>query len=74
MLLSELKKGQRAQIISIDAPKALRDRFNSFGIIKEEMVTLKEQSLAKKSIEIEVSQTLIILRDEEAAKIEVAVK
>lgn len=69
MLLSELKKGQRAQIISINAEKVL-----SFGIIKEEMVTLKEQSLAKKSIEIEVSQTLIILRDEEAEKIEVAVK
>ncbi len=73
MLLDELKKGQIAQIISIDAEKTLRDRFNSFGIIKEELVTLKEHSLAKKSLEIEVSHTLVILRDDEAKKIKVEI-
>ncbi len=74
MQLSQLKKGEKATIVSIDAPKVLRDRFNSLGIVVGEELLLKEYSLTKKSIEIEVSQTLIILRDEEAEKIEVVVK
>jgi len=74
MRASQLKKGEKATIVSIDAPKVLRDRFNSLGILVGEELLLKEYSLTKKIIEIEISQTLTILRDEEADKIEVAVK
>jgi len=74
MRVSQLKKGEKATILSIDAPKVLRERFNSLGIIVGEELLVKHYSWAKKSIEIEVSQTLIILRDEEADKIEVVVK
>ncbi|SFV61145.1 Ferrous iron transport protein A, putative [hydrothermal vent metagenome] len=71
MLLSQLKKDMEAKIIKIDADKPLRDRFNSFGIIVGETIVLKRYSLAKQTLEIEVDGTLIVLRADEADKIEV---
>ena len=71
MNLAELSKGNRAEILKITADKALRDRFHSFGVMKGEELTVKGCSLAKQTIEIEVGSTLIALRRDEAAKIEV---
>ncbi len=71
MLLNQLKKEQEAMIIDIDSDKPLRDRLNSFGIVKGETVTLKRVSLAKQTIEIEVNSTLVVLRADEAEKIRV---
>jgi len=71
MVLSELTKGNRAKIIKIHADKALRDRLNSFGVMKGEELTVKGCSIAKQTMEIEVGSTLIALRADEAAKIEV---
>lgn len=72
MVLSELHKDDTAEIIKLNANKALRDRFASFGILPGEAVTVKECSLAKQTIEIKVGTTVIALRKEEADKIEVA--
>ena len=71
MKLTELTKGDKAEIIKIDADKALKDRFNSFGVMRGEEVLVKGCSLAKQTIEIEVGSTLIALRRDEAQKIEV---
>ncbi|AKF25275.1 iron transporter [Sulfurovum lithotrophicum] len=71
MKLTELTKGDRAEIIRIDADKALKDRLNSFGVMRGEELTVKGCSLAKQTMEIEVGSTLIALRKEEAEKIEV---
>jgi ferrous iron transport protein A len=71
MKLTELTKGDRAEIVKIHADKALRDRFNSFGIIRGEELLVKGCSIAKQTMEIEVGGTLIALRKEEAEKIEV---
>ncbi len=71
MILSELDKGAYAKIVKIDAEKALRERFNSFGIIVGEDITLKRYSLGRQTLEIEVGGTLVILRYDEAEKIEV---
>ncbi|MEY3089773.1 MAG: hypothetical protein RL113_89 [Pseudomonadota bacterium] len=71
MFLSELHKGESAQIVQINADKALRDRLVSLGVIRGEAVLIKGCSLAKQTIEIEVGSTLIALRKEEAKKIEV---
>ena len=71
MKLTELTKGDRAEIIKIHADKALKDRFNSFGVMRGEEVLVKGCSLAKQTMEIEVGATLIALRRDEAEKIEV---
>ena len=71
MQLVELKKGNEAKIIKINAESALRDRLNSMGVMKGEQLTVRGCSLAKQTIEIEIEGTLIALRAEEAKKIEV---
>ncbi|HFS82343.1 MAG TPA: ferrous iron transport protein A, partial [Epsilonproteobacteria bacterium] len=71
MLANQLKKGESATIGKINAEKALMDRLNSFGIVKGEEITIKAHSLAKQTIEIEVNGTLIVLRVNEAEKIEI---
>jgi ferrous iron transport protein A len=69
--LSELTKGNKAQIIRIHADKALKDRFSSFGVMRGEELLVKGCSLAKQTMEIEVGSTLIAVRADEADKIEV---
>ncbi len=71
MLLNQLRKGDRAEIIRVNADKALRDRFASFGIIRGEELVVKACSIARQTIEIEVGSTAIALRAEEAEHIEV---
>jgi len=71
MTLNELTKGDRAIILKIDADKALKDRFSSFGVMKGEELLVKGYSLAKQTMEIEVGSTLIAVRADEAEKIEV---
>ena len=71
MKLSELIKGDCAEIVKVNADKALRDRFSSFGLMRGEELLVKGCSLAKQTMEIEVGSTLIALRADEADKIEV---
>lgn len=71
MLLIEIKKGDRAKILNIQADKALKDRLNSFGVMRGEILLVKRCSLAKQTMEIEVGSTLIALRADEAKKIEI---
>ncbi len=73
MVLSDLTKGNRAEIIKINAEKALKDRFNSFGLMQGETLLVKGCSLAKQTMEIEVGATLIALREDEAKKIEIKI-
>lgn len=71
MRLHELHKGDKAEIIRIHADKALKDRLNSFGVMRGEELTVKGCSIGKQTMEIEVGSTLLALRAEEAEKIEV---
>jgi ferrous iron transport protein A len=71
MVLSELQKGDQAEIVKIHADKALRDRLTSFGVMRGEELVVKGCSLAKQTMEIEVGSTLIAVRADEADKIEV---
>ena len=71
MKLSELTKGEKAEIIKIHADKALRDRLTSFGVMRGEELTVRGCSIAKQTMEIEVGSTLIAVRSDEADKIEV---
>jgi len=71
MVLKDLHKGDKAEIVKIHADRALRDRLTSFGVMRGEMLLVKGCSLAKQTMEIEVGSTLIAVRANEAAKIEV---
>jgi len=71
MKLTELTKGDKAEIIRIHADKALKDRLTSFGVMRGEELIVKGCSIAKQTMEIEVGSTLIALRKDEAEKIEV---
>jgi ferrous iron transport protein A len=71
MNLIDLKKDDKVIIIKIHAEKALKDRLNSFGIMKGEELVVKGYSLGKQTVEIKVGSTYIALRANEAQKIEV---
>jgi len=74
MNLIDLEKGNKATIVKIHADKVLKDRLNSFGVMRGEELTVKGCSLGKQTMEIEVGSTLIALRADEAKRIEVEVQ
>lgn len=71
MRLSDMKRGDRATIVSISASEDLKRRLRSFGVIKGSELSVETYSLANKTIEIMVDDTLIGLRAIEAENIEV---
>lgn len=71
MKLIDLQKNDEAHIVGMDVDAVLKGRLYSFGIIKGTKIKVKEFSLNKKTVEIEVNRSFIALRFEEAQKIEV---
>ncbi len=71
MNLLDLKEGDKATIIKIHADKALKDRLNSFGVMRGEILSVKGTTLARQTMEIEVGSTLIAVRADEARRIEI---
>ena len=71
MKLSELLVGNSAIVKKIDAISSLKHRLYSFGIIKGATITIEAISMAKNTLEINVDDTLIAIRMEEASIIEV---
>ena len=71
MLLSQLQKGAHGIITKINASNELKNRFFSFGIMRGEDVEIKECSIGRQTIEVEVGSTLIALRIDEAEQIEI---
>lgn len=71
MVLSTLEKGQSAIITAIKADKELKNRFNSFGIVKGATVHAEQYSLAKQTMEIRINKTRMALRLSEAENVEI---
>ena len=71
MILSELRKGDKGEIIKVNADKSLKSRFSSFGIYKGAKFEIKACSLARNTIELKVGNTMVALRKEEVDKLEV---
>lgn len=71
MTLDNLMKGQSATVTRINATRELKNRFNSFGLVKGATVFAEEHSLAKKTMKIRINKTRIALRSSEAKKVEV---
>lgn len=74
MKLSDLNINQKAVVEKIDCNDELKQRFYSFGIFKGTIVFVENISFARNTIEINVEDTSIALRVEEANTIEVTPK
>ena len=71
MTLDCLQKGDMAIIKKIEDVSELKQRLNSFGIMRGTEIIVEAFSLKKKTIEIKVHRSHIALRLDEAQKIEV---
>jgi ferrous iron transport protein A len=73
MNLSDLKQNQKAIITNLYCDLELKQRFYSFGINKNTQLIVENISFSKNTIEINVEDTFIALRMEEAKCIEVEI-
>ena len=71
MKLSELKKGEIGIVKKVNAKEPLKSRLLSFEITKNQKIKVLEYTLAKNTFEVEVDNTKVALREEEASQIEV---
>lgn len=71
MTLDRLEIGNKAIIKSINCDSALKNRFHSFGIVKNSIISIEELTLTKSTIEIKINSTKVALRLKEASSIEV---
>ncbi|MGM0518886.1 MAG: FeoA family protein [Campylobacterota bacterium] len=71
MTLDKLEKNDCAIIKKIDCDEILKNRFYSFGIVKNSKVKVEELTLRRSTIEIKIDSTKVALRLNEASAIEV---
>jgi Fe2+ transport system protein FeoA len=71
MRLNELKIDEVGIVKKVHAKEPLKSRLFAFGITKGQKVKVLKHTLAKNTFEIEIDNTKVALRDEEAAEIEV---
>ncbi|ECL3355763.1 ferrous iron transport protein A [Campylobacter coli] len=71
MTLNELKDGQKAIIVNLNARKELKNRLLSFGFIKNKNLKKIHSSLKNATIMVEFESTCMILRSNEAETIQV---
>jgi len=71
MKLSDLDRGDKATITKINSDSMIKERLLSFGVAKGSELSVEAYSIAHKTIEIMVDDTLIGLRSDEASHIEV---
>lgn len=69
--LKDCKKNQKLRVVKLHAPKELKQRLISFGIMKGSELELMEYAPAKSTIEIRVGKMSLALRSQEAQLIEV---
>ena len=66
-----LKVGEKAKIKAIHAGKELKHRMKSFGIYPGVEIEVKNFSLGKSNVELQVGNSLVALRAGEMKKIEI---
>ncbi len=69
--LADLKTDEKAEILQVRAEGELKQRLASFGLRKNSFVKVRLVTLLKRTMEVEVGNSIIALRFEEAKKIEV---
>ena len=71
MNLGQLKKGESAKVIAIESTKELKNRLGSLGLSKGVTVTVKDYSLARKTMDIVINRTQLAIRISEARNIQI---
>ena len=71
MRLNELSMGDEAVIKKVHAKEPLKSKLLSMGITRGEKIKVLKHTLAKNTFDIEVANTNVALREEEAEQIEV---
>ncbi|MDA3966436.1 MULTISPECIES: FeoA family protein [Helicobacter] len=71
MTIDMLQNGDTAIITALNVDRQLKDRFFSFGFLKSKKIKKIESSLKGSTILVELDKGCIILRSEEAKRIEV---
>ncbi len=71
MRLNELKIGESGIIKKIYAKEPLKSKLLAMGFTKGENIKVLKHTLAKNTFDVEVGNSSIALREEEAAQIEV---
>ena len=66
-----LKRGDRARIKEIHAGRELKHRMKSFGLYQGVEFEIKNFSLGKNTVELQVGNSLVALRKGEMEKIEI---
>jgi len=69
--LIDCKKACRVKVLKLNADTELKQRFISFGIMKDAEIEVLEYAPAKSTIEIKIGKMRIALRAQEAEQIEV---
>ena len=69
--LIDCKKACRVKVLKLNADAELKQRFISFGIMKDAEIEVLEYAPAKSTMEIKIDKMRIALRAQEAEKIEV---
>jgi ferrous iron transport protein A len=69
--LFDYKKDDKVKVIKLNAPSELKQRFISFGIMKDAQIQILQHTSSKSTIEIKVGKMRLALRSAEAKSIEV---
>jgi len=69
--LLDCEKNEKVKVLKLNAASELKQRFISFGIMKDAKLEILELAPRKKTIEVKVGKMKLALRAEEAELIEV---
>ena len=73
MTLDKLNVGNKAVIKAVNCENELKNRFYSFGMVKDSIITVEEITLARNTMEIRIKNTKVAIRFSEAAKIQIEI-
>jgi len=71
MCLLQMKVGETAAVDALNVNAALRARLNAMGLTKDARICVKHYGWFKSTVQVMINRTLIGLRKDEAALIEV---
>ncbi len=71
IFLADLTTDEKAEVLQVNAQGELKQRLASFGLRKNSFVKIKLVTILKRTMEVEVGNSMIALRFEEAQKIKV---
>lgn len=71
MCLLDIKAGEMVSVDSMNVSEELKRRLNSFGVMKNAHICVKQFGLFKSTVQVMVYRSLIAIRRDEARLIEV---